>query len=484
MTRKTKEKRGCKWTGLLPILLIFSLLLGGCGTGGGSDSYDTPESATNAALPGNNTNVLISAATLKSWMDAGLVNSQGFNTNKVVIIDYGSYKFDGTDNPRIPGACRVTANDLRATRQEGVAPAASLVATGEQMDAVIQEFGIDANTIIVLTSDNLASAKNFYSSRAYFTFRYWGFPKACLRVLDGGNKAWQDAGYALTDAAPTPIPSTFSVRNLDGINSGLRYSISEMIQMVESGQNGNSYLSIDARGATYFNGGTPYVDESNKGAQSSGYLDVINADPLARKVAFEGHMEGGKYLSWSSLYNADGTFLTADAIQAQLEAIGWTPSTTVISYCLSGYSGSPMFFVVDAIMDQPVALYDGSWSQWGKLCTVVVDVNADGVDDETGCMLPAEFSSWATDVLTWSGIAGGPIYNAVASPDGNNLVIGKIEPLDVDPFLNPSIFTPANPDANQVEQEDADYQSVAPSGGGSSSSEPPSSSGGAVDGGC
>jgi 3-mercaptopyruvate sulfurtransferase SseA len=28
---------------------------------------------------------------------------------------------------------------------------------------------------------------------------------------------------------------------------------------------------------------------------------------------------------------------------------------------------SSAFFVLDAILDWPVSLYDGSWSQWGQL---------------------------------------------------------------------------------------------------------------------
>lgn len=461
---------------LLALALLVSFVLTACGT---SDSYDTPASATNEALPGNNTNVVISAATLKGWMDQGLVNSDGFNTDKVVIIDYSTYKFDGTDSPRIPGACRITTNDLRGTRQEGVAPAASLVATGAQMDAKIQQFGIDENTIIVFTANNLSSAKNFYSSRAYFTFRYWGFPKERLRVLDGGNKAWQDAGYELTDTAPVPVASTYSVRDLESLNSDLRTSLSEMINIVGSGANGNSYLSLDARGATYYNGGTPYVDPDNMGAQSSGYLDIVNADPLKRKVAFEGHMEGGQFFTWATLYNDDGTFKTAAEVETMLQAVGWTPATSVISYCLSGFSGSPMFFVMDAIVDAPVSLYDGSWSQWGKLCTVVDDDDADGIDDVTGCMLPPEFDAWATENLTLSDPVNGPVYNA--DPAGNNLVPGKIEPLSVDPFVNPAYFTPDNPEANQVENEDDAYQQLAPAG---STGAPPEQNDTVVVGGC
>lgn len=476
MMRNDKNKT-LKYCTLLALALLAAFVLSACGT---SDSYDSPASATNQALAGNNTNVLISAATLKGWMDQGLVNSSGFNGDKVVIIDYSTYKFDGTDAPRIPGACRITTNDLRGTRQEGVAPAASLVATGAQMDAKIQQFGIDENTTIVFTANNLSSAKNFYSSRAYFTFRYWGFPKERLRVLNGGNQAWVDAGYELTDVAPVPIASTYSVRDLESLNGDLRTSLSEMISIVDSGANGNSYLSIDARGATYYDGGTPYVDNDNLGKQSSGYLDIVNADPLKRKVAFEGHMEGGQYLGWGDLYNADGTFKTADEIELLLQGIGWTPATSVISYCLSGFSGSPMFFVVDAIIDAPVSLYDGSWSQWGKLCMVVDDVDADGVDDVTGCMLPAGFDAWATDALTLSDPATGPVYNA--DPAGNNLVPEKIEPLDVDPFLDPLYFTPANPEANQVENEDDAYQQVAPAGSGGSA--PPEENDNIVVGGC
>lgn len=490
---RNNKKSTVKSFALLALVMLVSFVLTACGT---SDSYDTPSSATNQALTGNNTNVLISATTLKSWMDQGLINNAGFGTDKVVIIDYSTYKFDDTDAQRIPGSCRITTNDLRGTRQEGVAPAASLVPTGAQIDAKIQQFGIDEDTIIVFTANNLSSAINFYAARAYFTFRYWGFPKERLRVLDGGNQAWVDAGYGLTDVAPIPVASTYSVRDLEGLNADLRTSLSEMINIVDSGQNGNSYLSVDARGPANYAGGAAYVEADpvatppvvgDSGSQTPGYIDVVTANPLKRKVAFEGHMESGQYYLWKDLYNTNGTFKSADEIEPLLQAIGWTPSTSIISYCTSGFSGSPMFFAVDAIVDAPVSLYDGSWSQWGKQCVVETDLfdNAtpavlipDGIDDVNGCMLPVGYEDWATDTLTLSAPATGPVYNAV----GNNLVPAKIEPLSVDPFLDPTYFTPDNPEANQVENEDDAYQQVAPAGSGGGA--PPEENDNTVVGGC
>ena len=48
-------------------------------------------------------------------------------------------------------------------------------------------------------------------SVAYWTFRYWGFSRDRVKILNGGDDAWDVAGRPLTDALLVPTPSTYSV---------------------------------------------------------------------------------------------------------------------------------------------------------------------------------------------------------------------------------------------------------------------------------
>ncbi len=83
-----------------------------------------------------------------------------------------------TGSGHVPGAFRVDPTaDLNTTRSDGVSDVISEVATKSQVEDIIHRTGIDGNTVIVITGDSLLNV-----GTAYFTFRYWGFPKERLRA--------------------------------------------------------------------------------------------------------------------------------------------------------------------------------------------------------------------------------------------------------------------------------------------------------------
>ena len=342
----------------LLVMLLISLFIWGCGGGGGS-SYDTPEEVSNSPTGGSATNVLIEPATLKSWIDKGLVGNETDYGEKVVIIDFRG------SGERIQGACRLEGADLTLTRFEGVADAAPLVATGAMMDAAIQRLGIDENTTIVFTTSGSA----YLATRAYWTFRYWGFPKERLKFLNGGNSAFATAYPSLmTEEVPSPTPSTYSVKDLAGINDGLRASVGEIIEIIKTLPDSTTDMVFDARGDTYYLGNNA----------TSG---LVGGDI----VVVDGHPDGGQFLSQGSLFES-GKFKSAEDIAALFADKGWDDTKKVTVYCTSGYSATPLFFALDAILDTDVQLYDGSWSQLGKYSN-----NADA-----GGELPIN-SAWAID---------------------------------------------------------------------------------------
>ncbi|MDX2480459.1 MAG: selenite/tellurite reduction operon rhodanese-like protein ExtH, partial [Desulfuromusa sp.] len=361
MFREVK-KSSWKTSVQLLFVVVAAFMLWGCD--GGGSSYDTPTETNSAAVGGSATNVLIESATLKSWMDDGLVGNETGYGEKVVILDFRS----PADSDRISGACRLEGADLTATRFEGVANAAPLVATGAQMDSAIQRLGIDEDTTIVFSTGGSA----YLATRAYWTFRYWGFPKEQLKLLNGGNAAFaaEYPGHmTAADDAPTPTPSTYSVRNLDSINDDLRASISELIEIIKTDlTTSTTDIVFDARGDSYYLG-----TNATSGLLSGG------------KVVFDGHPEGGQFLSQSELFDA-GKFKTAAEIEALFTAKGWDAGKKVTVYCTSGYSATPLFFAIDAILDADVQLHDGSWSQTGKYSDY----------PEAGGQLPLG-SSWAID---------------------------------------------------------------------------------------
>jgi len=451
-------------------LLAFAataLLLGGCGGGGGS-SYDEPTTVTNPAIPGVATNVLIEPDTLKSWMDAGLVNAANSFGGKVVILDYGS----ADSALRIPGACKVSAAELNATRLEGIAETGTMVPTGAMMDAVIQRLGIDDNTTIVFTT---TGANQYLTARAYFIFRYWGFPKERLKFLNGGNGNWAavaaanawGAQYALTDVVPAPTASTYSVRNLGTLRDDLRMSIGEMItQVVPAIQAGTMY-HLDALGAAH-------------AAGTSSTTDLIDA---TKYVVLEGRISGSGALSQGTLFDAadNNRFKDAATIRELFEAAGWTGLPTTVA-CRAGVSCNTLFVALDAILGAPVYTYDGSWGQWGLYSNSTAN----------GGLIPAgltgERARWAIDQYTISGPLAGPITAVPVYNVGRTLPVGgvatvlttaNIAPLRISNTVLYGTNGPADARTNQIENEDREYIETPPAGSGA-----PGSVSGGAGGGC
>ncbi|MBE0603639.1 MAG: hypothetical protein IH611_08425, partial [Deltaproteobacteria bacterium] len=276
---------------MISVLLLVGALVPyftfwGCGSGG----YDEP-SATAAST-------LLTPETLASWINSGKVNSTGYE--RVVLVDVttpASYNAG-----HIPGAqCLDSGTELMQTRIEGVAPSVNMVPEGSRMDALIQRLGIDANTTIVFTSKtSILSA-----TRAYFTFRYWGFPKERLKVLDGGYAAWTGA---LDNVVPTVTPSTYSVRDLGALNAGLRASLGEMMA-----------VAADTDADTV-------ILDTRSGELAGGYAGVIGSTtgvfpPGGDYAAFEGHMKGGRALAYSTL-SSGGRFLPNDNLVTLFAAVG------------------------------------------------------------------------------------------------------------------------------------------------------------------
>jgi thiosulfate/3-mercaptopyruvate sulfurtransferase len=400
---------------LLGVIAVGSLAIWGCGSNGTS-GYDPAITTTETAT------ALIEPETLKQWMDEGKVN--GDIGDRVVILQVATSAQYQTAH--IPGALLFNSSGLYQTRLEGLAAAAGMVLDGEHMDSIIQRCGIDNNTTIVFTAATTGSI--LYATREYFTFRYWGFPKEHLKVLDGYDKAW-DATYpgTLTTEVSVVKPSTYSVRNNQAIAPDLRASLGEMISAVKAASANN--VIIDCRGSGSYDG--------DPGVTTGVFL------PSGDYIAVEGRMKGSKALKYTELLDSNNKFLPADQLIAKYSTIGDNSSKTSYVFCRTGVIASLEFFVLDGILGWNVELYDGSWSQWGSMC---------GNSAEGGML--ADYSVWRTDtpdlmdIITYNhdyGYAVEEIY---------------LDPVSVERYQNTVDLT-----ANQIEQEDANYMAGAATGG-------------------
>ena len=463
-------------TGLL-FLIAVPLSFNSCGS-----EYETPSTTQTPTA-------LISPATLKAWMDAGLVNGTGYD--RVVIIDLdttGNYTTVG----HIPGARWLDAARLSENRVEGPAVSSTEVATGARMDVLITELGITRNTTIVFTGGSY-----FYPARAYYTFRYWGFPKNRLKVLDGVNGTlagtWRDLyapvlpepdfPTAALDPTPTAAATTYSVTDNGTLRNDLRVSLSEMIDYAE-GRVPNA-LAIDVRNIPTAGSYAGIVGSSGTGS-TFGTPPSPNLPWSADGTVFEGHINGAKAMLYSNVYNfvagspvVYGLFKDPSTIASYFTAasVGLDSTKTAYIYCKVGYMGAIAFFALDGILGWPAAFYDGSWTQWGQLS---------GNTTLYGRLDPN--SPWRTDIASRTDSSsmkysyadndssGAPDYAVELLTYDGSKCTGTVTTAGAESYyppgcnLDPALYTVPVSSAtsgNQIEGDDIDYMKSGSGGGGS-----------------
>lgn len=318
----------------------------GCGGGG---SYDAPEAVSTTptwwADYDQSAQSLVSADDVAEWIRNGYVTEDG---NPVVILDVQTAFTDATKNRIIGSTAMADIESYTISEKRAEGPintiakgdtSATMVPKGATMDAIVQDLGLDQDTVLVLTS---ASSGNgvWNLTRGWWMMYYWGFSEANVKILNGGVAAMAVAAPDLvntTAESVDPVDSTFSVKDLPCTRPEARVSTKQVIDAVKN----NSAKIIDAR--------------SSSGTSGAAVAGVIKNAIIAPTAGFGG----------SNLVNADGTFKTKEEMQAAFDAAGIKSTDTIIVHCYSGYSATPIYFFLKEVMEyENVALYDGSWSAW------------------------------------------------------------------------------------------------------------------------
>lgn len=172
----------------------------------------------------------------------------------------------------------------------------------------------------------------FSAPRCWWMFKTFGHAK--VSVLDGGLRAWEAGGHAVTDET---LPFDLSM-----------YSPNQNPEKVISAEDLLDQLDglavIDARSAGRFNG----------------------TDPEPRAGLRSGHIPGSLSLPFNLLRDGDtGLMKSPNEIKALFEEAGLDLSRRTVASCGSGVTAAYLAFALHLIGQNDVAVYDGSWSEWG-----------------------------------------------------------------------------------------------------------------------
>ncbi|MEQ1687803.1 MAG: 3-mercaptopyruvate sulfurtransferase [Sphingopyxis sp.] len=199
----------------------------------------------------------------------------------------------------------------------------------EKFASRMQSLGLGDGSRIVLYDDSpLKSA-----SRAWWLLKLFGAHDVAL--LDGGLAKWKAEGRALEMGNHTLRHRHFTVwRDAKAVRTK-----DQILANIES----KDEQVVDARPAARFTG--------------------EERDP--RPGMAPGHIPGSRSLPMSDLFNADGTWKQGDALSAAFAAAGIDPAKPMITTCGSGMTASAVAFAAHLLGNEDVALYDGSWAEWG-----------------------------------------------------------------------------------------------------------------------
>jgi thiosulfate/3-mercaptopyruvate sulfurtransferase len=177
---------------------------------------------------------------------------------------------------------------------------------------------------------------------------------AGARVLNGGYQRWIAEGHPVAKALSTVSPTQYSAKPFDS-------DFRALLKDVEAAVDNPNQVLLDVRTLAEYNG------------------QVFLLKP-PRRTERAGHMPGAIHLEHTLTLNDNGTFKSADELQALFHAQGVTADKAVFPYCAVGGRSAHMWFVLKYLLGYPnVRNYDGSWNEWGRLPNTPIESNCDSV---------------------------------------------------------------------------------------------------------
>jgi thiosulfate/3-mercaptopyruvate sulfurtransferase len=173
----------------------------------------------------------------------------------------------------------------------------------------------------------------FSAPRVWWMFKAMGHDQ--VKVLDGGFPKWRREGRAIESGAAKIAPTEFSAMP----NPAIMRNFDDVMGIVKN----KSAQLVDARSPGRFSGN--------------------EAEPRAGVRG--GHMPGAANVYFRALLTPDGTFKPATQLRDIFQHAGVDPQKPIVTTCGTGVTAAILKLALADIGARDVALYDGSWTEWG-----------------------------------------------------------------------------------------------------------------------
>ena len=208
----------------------------------------------------------------------------------------------------------------------------------EELEQLLGSSGIDNNTTVVLYGDN----NNWFACWAFWQMKYYGHND--VRVMNGGRAKWEADGRPLTTTAANASAKSYQAGSP---NESIRAYRDQVLASVNAG----NVALVDVRSPDEYSG-------------------TLLAPPNLPQEGSQrgGHIPGAASIPWGQAVSEDGTFKSADDLQALYGGKGINGSKDTVAYCRIGERSSHTWFVLTQLLGHSnVRNYDGSWTEWGSI---------------------------------------------------------------------------------------------------------------------
>lgn len=244
----------------------------------------------------------------------------------VRVIDIRDAKAYGEQH--IPGAVNAPYGSWRgAPTNPGELPELP------KLTALVQSLGLTPSSHAVVVSSGADATDFGAAARVYWTLKALGLKE--LSVVNGGVKAWSQAGLPLNNAPVTVAASKYAPQ----LDHSLIATKDDVAEAVKTGQ---SQL-VDARPAEFFEGDTRHA---------------------AAKVP--GTIKGAKNLEHDTWFVSGGALLkSADEVKKLLLTTPLDAKKDTVSFCNTGHWAATNWFALSEVAGiKNVKLYAGSLVDW------------------------------------------------------------------------------------------------------------------------
>src|SRR5215472_2177794 len=210
-------------------------------------------------------------------------------------------------------------------------------------EALLSERGISNDDTVVLYGGN----NNWFAAYAYWYFKIYGHRN--VKLLDGGRKKWELESRELVTEVRKRAATHYTA---SGPDSSIRALRDEVVAAI------GTWNLVDVRSPDEFSG------------------KLLAPAHLPQEQAQRaGHIPSAINVPWSKAANEDGTFRSDAELTEIYGEAGLDGSKSTIAYCRIGERSSHTWFVLRELLGHSdVKNYDGSWTEYGSLVGVPVEI--------------------------------------------------------------------------------------------------------------